>query len=561
MGSMGEGKLESLKNLCTKITEKLGPRGMETLRSLIENFNNYRTEHTEFRNSIQLLFDNHAKTQQHHVDTELEDGETREHHAFAVSAKVDDSLKEYPIHHGNLKIGGAHVGTRVKVDENPRVDAEERESEKYATSGLLKMNLERNNGSNLHSDEQIGRSLMKKRRTYMRLNRETPNYKLIPEEEQCPVKYEVLNNKVSLVKFDACGHKNLTEYEKAMAKCEEEMCKADVSMESLRSAVEKAEKVIKGEMRVKDLGVMFYACIKKLCHLDVFERVRQDYKKALPKILPRLKQKLDKLTVARAEKKFLLKQVMEDNTAKQRDSTAQGQGEKQHTFVSDFIYPLHKKDEFLHQRFLEATNELKQEQEDANGETQDVKVDDESAKEDPHVHVESNLEADLENPKEDVTLEITPSYELIPAEERSLAVVSGTVLNNEFRQVKVETPRPKKLIGYKKHVADYEDERYQNDMMIEYLTSAVEHWEKVMRKEMRIEDVEEKFYTCIEELDRGGMIKKLKQNYQEALPVILYRLKEKLTYQILTRETKNSRWKQIESTEKARSRKRRRLTI
>ncbi|KAH0917731.1 hypothetical protein HID58_025391 [Brassica napus] len=492
MGSMGEGKLESLKNLCTKITEKLGPRGMETLRSLIENFNNYRTEHTEFRNSIQLLFDNHAKTQQqHHVDTELEDGETREHHAFAVSATVDDSLKEYPIHHGNLKTGGAHVGVRVKVDENPRV----------------------------------------------------------------------LNNKVSLVKFDACGHKNLTEYEKAMAKCEEEMCKADVSMESLRSAVEKAEKVIKGEMRVKDLGVMFYACIKKLCHLDVFERVRQDYKKALPKILPRLKQKLDKLTVARAEKKFLLKQVMEDNTAKQRDSTAQGQGEKQHTFVSDFIYPLHKKDEFLHQRFLEATNELKQEQEDANGETQDVKGDDESAKEDPHVHDESNLEADLENPTEDATLEITPSYELIPAEERSLAVVSGTVLNNAFRQVKVETPRPKKLIGYKKDVADYEDERYQNDMMIENLTSAVEHWEKVMRKEMRIEDVEEKFYTCIEELDRGGMIKKLKQNYQEALPVILYRLKEKLTYHILNRETKNSRWKQIESTEKARSRKRRRLTI
>ncbi|KAG5378597.1 hypothetical protein IGI04_026439 [Brassica rapa subsp. trilocularis] len=253
MGSMGEGKLESLKNLCTKITEKLGPRGMETLRSLIENFNNYRTEHTEFRNSIQLLFDNHAKTQQqHHVDTELEDGETREHNAFAVSAKVDDSLKEYPIHHGNLKIGGAHVGLRVKVDENPR----------------------------------------------------------------CPVKYEVLNNKVSLVKFDAGGHKNLTDGESG--------------------------KVIKGEMRVKDLGVMFYACIKKLCHLDVFERVRQDYKKALPKILPRLKQKLDKLTVARAEKKCLLKQVMEDNTAKQRDSTAQGQGEKQHTFVSDFIYPLHK---------------------------------------------------------------------------------------------------------------------------------------------------------------------------------------------------------------------------
>lgn len=47
-------------------------------------------------------------------------------------------------------------------------------------------------------------------------------------------------------------------------------------------------------------------------------------------------------------------------------------------------------------------------------------------------------------------------------------------------------------------------------MMIEYLMSVVEYWEKVMRKEMRIEDVEEKFYICIEELDCGGMIKKLK---------------------------------------------------
>ncbi|CAH8362000.1 unnamed protein product [Eruca vesicaria subsp. sativa] len=205
---------------------------METIRSLTENFDNNRIDHTEFRNSIQLLFDIDAKTQHHHhVDTELEDGEIREHHVF----------------------------------------------------------------------------------------------ELIPEEEQCHVKYEVLNNKVSLVKGYAFEHKTLTEYETAMAICEEEMSEADVSMESLRSAVEKAEKVIKGEMKVGDLGVMFYTCIKELCHVDVFEHVRHDYKKALPKILPRLKQKLNELTVARAKKKSLLKQVMEDNTAKQRDSTAQGQ--------------------------------------------------------------------------------------------------------------------------------------------------------------------------------------------------------------------------------------------
>ncbi|KAL0899162.1 hypothetical protein Bca101_083123 [Brassica carinata] len=189
-----------------------------------------------------------------------------------------------------------------------------------------------------------------------------------------------------------------------------------------------------------------------------------------------------------------------------------------------------KKDEFLHQLFLEATNELKQEQEDANGEIQGVIKVDEIAKEDPRVHdEESNLEADLENAKEDVTLETIPSYELIPEEdecslqnevgeivpsttylrrsraattprpfvrrtrgndvqheERSLAVDPKTVLNNEFRQLKVETPRPKKLSGYKKEVADYEDERYQNDMMIENLRSAVKRWDKVMKKEMRI---------------------------------------------------------------------------
>lgn len=137
------------------------------------------------------MFENHAKTQHHHVDTELEDGEIREHHVFSVSPKVDDSLKEYHIHHGNLKIG-AHVGTRSKLDESSenyfihngnlkiRADvgvtvmvdekpnkedvSEDRESEKYVTNVILKMNEEGNNGSNLHSVEQIRRSLMKKRR-------------------------------------------------------------------------------------------------------------------------------------------------------------------------------------------------------------------------------------------------------------------------------------------------------------------------------------------------------------------------------------------------------------
>ena len=84
---------------------------METLNSLIENFRKNIIKHSVFRNSIHLLFKNHAKTQQHHVDTELEDGEIQEHHVFVVRAKVYESLKEHPIHHGNLKIG-SHVGSR-----------------------------------------------------------------------------------------------------------------------------------------------------------------------------------------------------------------------------------------------------------------------------------------------------------------------------------------------------------------------------------------------------------------------------------------------------------------
>ena len=49
------------------------------------------------------------------------------------------------------------------------------------TDVIIKMNLEGNNGRNLHS----GRRLMKKQRMFMRLNQMIPSYKLIPEEERC----------------------------------------------------------------------------------------------------------------------------------------------------------------------------------------------------------------------------------------------------------------------------------------------------------------------------------------------------------------------------------------
>ncbi|KAG5415395.1 hypothetical protein IGI04_002962 [Brassica rapa subsp. trilocularis] len=170
MASVGEGELKSLKNLCNEITEALSPQGMET-------------------NSIHLLFKNHAKTQQHHVDTELENGGIQEHHVFV---------------HNNLN------------------------------DVLIKMDLEGNNGRNLH----LVRRLMKKQRMFIRLNQMIPSYKLIPEEERCSVKYE-----------------KLTEYEEAMTKSENEMIEADRLMERMISAVEKLEiRVIKGEMKGRRLG-------------------------------------------------------------------------------------------------------------------------------------------------------------------------------------------------------------------------------------------------------------------------------------------------------------------
>ncbi|CAH2052870.1 unnamed protein product [Thlaspi arvense] len=233
-------------------------------------------------------------------------------------------------------------------------------------------------------------------------------------------------------------------------------------------------------------------------------------------------------------------------------------------------------DDYLHQRFTEVANELQEEQE----ETQDDEVTyteesihdhpskieselqngvkaDENAKEDPPVRGESNIEDDLDirvkdkNLKEDVTdegesekgiflhsdgsieessdpmVKISPSYTLIPEENRS--PVSDTVLNNEAVQVKVDTSKPNKLTGYAKATARYEDELYESDMLIEFVRGALERGEKVMKREMRMEDVGEKFYSCIEQLYRGAaMVKELRSNYQEALPKILPRLKQKL---------------------------------
>ncbi|KAG2317283.1 hypothetical protein Bca4012_068177 [Brassica carinata] len=304
-----------------KTSEKLPHSGLESLLSLIDALSNKGITDSVFSKSIDLLFDNHVKTKQDFV----EEGEIRDYHVCAVRAKVDESPK----------MSGAHVRIRVRVDENSkeypksgapagiRVKVDVSDSERYVTDDD-KTNLDGKKRRIIHS-EQSERTDLKKQRKSRRLDRVTPSYKLIPEEEQYPVsdkpELSCLNNNYSVVQFNGeSGHKKLSKYEEAMERCEDDMFETDMLMESLKSAVESAEKVVKEEMSVEDLGVKFYRCIEMLYRGDMSETVRQDHKKALPVILERLKQKLDELTVARKSWKPRWKQVFEENTAKQREA-------------------------------------------------------------------------------------------------------------------------------------------------------------------------------------------------------------------------------------------------
>ncbi|CDY64585.1 BnaCnng44190D [Brassica napus] len=190
---------------------------------------------------------------------------------------------------------------------------------KDVTHGLDKMDL---GGKKRRLLQTTERSLKKARTSSRQLERVTPSYKLIPEEEQCPVSNKVLNNKYAVMQFKgASRRKKLSKYEEAVARCEEDMFESDMLMEALKSAVESAEQVIKEEMSVENLGVKFYRCIERLYRGDMFAVVREDHKKVLPVILIRLKQKLDAVRVAREIWIPMWKQVFEDNTIKQREST------------------------------------------------------------------------------------------------------------------------------------------------------------------------------------------------------------------------------------------------
>ena len=310
--ALSEVEAESLKNFCKMVSKGLGPSELLELVSSVKDFGKKKIKLSQFRKSLSLLFKNNGqedergKTQQNVEDTglELEEGEIRED-GLGVRAKVGKKPKE------DQKIGADAAEIRV---------SEERELVKDVTHGLDKMDL---GGKKRRLLQTTERSLKKARTSSRQLERVTPSYKLIPEEEQCPVSdNHVLNNKYAVMQFNGSSKpKKLSKYEEAIEGCEEDMFETDMLIESLKSAMESAEKVIKEEMSVEDLGVKFYRCVEMLYRGDVSEIVRKDHKKALPVILERLKHKLDALTVAQENWKPRWKQVFEENTAKQRKAT------------------------------------------------------------------------------------------------------------------------------------------------------------------------------------------------------------------------------------------------
>ncbi|CAA7042469.1 unnamed protein product [Microthlaspi erraticum] len=305
-----EEELRKIITVAKIMDEKLSPSEKRKLMSLIEDFvDKRRISHTEFSKSFHLLLagkvqkDEDRKTQQNHrLLGEPKIHQTKPNH-LAVGADVDGNLKKQ-----------SRPKIRIKL-----VFSDKRVLEKRVTDAL---NLEGKKRRVLLQTDPSHERPVKRTRTSKRLGRVTRSYKLIPEEEQeqSPVKDTVLNNKCRLMRFPgpSGNHKKVIDYEEAMARCEDEMFETDMLMESLKSAVEKAERVISGEMVMEDLGVKFYRCIEMMYGGDMSEIVREDHNKALPVILRRLKEKLSKLTAAKEKWKSGWKRVFEVNTAKQR---------------------------------------------------------------------------------------------------------------------------------------------------------------------------------------------------------------------------------------------------
>ncbi|KAL9292561.1 putative transcriptional regulatory protein Sin3 [Arabidopsis thaliana] len=270
---------QKLTELLKAIEERLTRSELRVYTCLCKDFKSHRIDYSQFVKSLQRLIEKYKNLYQRFVDIAYGHGEDE-------------------------------AGTRVKVDDNPQ----DTESDKIKLEGKGKRGMLPPKES-----DQPERPLKKRRKT----ERATPNYKLIPKEEQTPVSSTVLNNTWVVNSYDIQAQKNLTDIEKDMYNWEDQMFELDMLVGFLTSAAKNAEEVINGERDLKDLGGKFYICAENLYGRDMLEIVKENHQRVLPVILNRLNQKLREVTPVRERLKPVLKQTIEKLSTRQRGSTAQ----------------------------------------------------------------------------------------------------------------------------------------------------------------------------------------------------------------------------------------------
>lgn len=269
---------QKLTELLMATEKKLTRSELRVYTNLCKDFRSHKIAYSEFVTSLLRLVEKYKNLYQRFVE----------------------------IPYGDKEDEAGETLTRVKVDENPQ------ETE---------INLEgkRKRGMLLPHESNQPERPMKKRRTSELL---TPNYRLIPKAKQRPVSSSVLNNTCAVKRYNFQGCKNLTDIEEDRYKCEDQMFEADVLMGVLRTAVENAEEVIRGDMVLEDLGEKFYRCVEMMYGGDMYEIVTENHQRAFPVILNRLNQKLREVTALRESLKPVWKQTIEKLSTKQSESIA-----------------------------------------------------------------------------------------------------------------------------------------------------------------------------------------------------------------------------------------------
>ncbi|CAH2052864.1 unnamed protein product [Thlaspi arvense] len=310
------------------INERLSPPDLETITSLLKDFTNHRIEKKQLITSALLLFKNDEIL--HRRFTEFLHGIRSQEDEDRESSRNDEVSD---IEEGEIREDeeANHLEIGVELDQNPREDPLHGD-QKIQEIDLAGKKRKRGILQGVLVEDDDSKNKAEKETT--ELERVTPSYRRILKEEQSPVSDEVLNNEFVSVGLKKEGHvwggKKLTEYEKVMARCENDMFETDMLMSALKNAVEIAEKVMREEMRLEDVGVKFYRCIDHLYGgRDMADIVKDDHKKALPVIMGRLKQKIDELKLAIERWTPIWKKVWKENSARERDgSTAESRREK-----------------------------------------------------------------------------------------------------------------------------------------------------------------------------------------------------------------------------------------